>query len=70
MTMLVVDASVAFKWFVAETGSAEARALLGMGAPLEAPELLLAEVANAVWKMERRGCVMTRQATAILPALR
>ena len=52
---LVVDASVAAKWFVEETGSEAAVALLDLGPELLAPDLLLAEVANVAWKKLRRG---------------
>lgn len=52
---LVVDASVAVKWFFREPGHAKARALLDSGELLIAPSLLLIEVANAAWKRHRRG---------------
>jgi predicted nucleic acid-binding protein len=48
--MLVVDASVAVKWFLVEPGDREALALLDGDEPLIAPELVVAEVVNAVWK--------------------
>ena len=46
---LVIDASVALKWFVEEQGSDKARGLLSREERLIAPELLLAEVFNAAW---------------------
>jgi predicted nucleic acid-binding protein len=46
---LVVDASVAFKWFVPEVGSEKALALLELDTDLIAPELLCVEVVNAMW---------------------
>ena len=49
----VVDASVAIKWVVDEAGSEQA-ALLRQK-PLFAPDLLLAECANILWKKARRG---------------
>jgi predicted nucleic acid-binding protein len=52
---LVVDASVALKWFVGEDGSDLAVGLLHRDEPLIAPELVLAEVCNAAWKSLRRG---------------
>ena len=53
---LVIDASVAIKWFVEEPGSDVARRLLVAGPDhLEAPELLVAEVCNAAWKSQRLG---------------
>ena len=51
---LVVDASVAVKWVVQENGSARAvrlRAEFGF----VAPELMLAECANILWKKAQRG---------------
>jgi predicted nucleic acid-binding protein len=51
---VVVDASVALKWFVNEDGSDRAVSLLNSGAPMIAPDLVLAEVCNAAWKSLRR----------------
>lgn len=51
---LVVDASVAFKWFVRENGSDLTIDLLNSGVPMIAPDLVLAEVCNAAWKSLRR----------------
>lgn len=59
---LVVDASVAVKWFVEEIGSASARALLDRGIRLVAPELIVAEVGNALWKHGQAGRIPWRQA--------
>lgn len=53
MRRLVVDASVALKWLVAEGGS-DLAAALRPNSELIAPDLLLAEVANALWKKVRR----------------
>jgi predicted nucleic acid-binding protein len=49
---LVVDASVAIKWVVEEPGTAEALALRRHR--LYAPDLLVAECANILWKKVRR----------------
>ncbi|MBY0335998.1 MAG: type II toxin-antitoxin system VapC family toxin [Acetobacteraceae bacterium] len=54
----VIDASVAVKWFLNENGSAEAAALLERRSPLLAPELILAETANVLWKTKRRGALL------------
>ena len=51
---LTVDASVVIKWFVAESKSDEARLLLAERIHLHAPDLLLAEFANTIWKKVRR----------------
>jgi predicted nucleic acid-binding protein len=55
MSGYVVDASVAVKWLVAEVLSDEAARLLDEGAALVAPDLIFAEVVNALWAMRRRG---------------
>jgi len=59
---LVVDASVAAKWFLPEAGTPEAEAVLRHPAPLLAPELIVAEVASALWKAIRRGAARPAQA--------
>ena len=51
---LTVDASVVIKWFVKEQGSEEARGLLAHRIHLHAPDLLLAEFANTIWKKVHR----------------
>ena len=53
MTTWVVDASVAIKWVVDEPGTAQA--LLLRRHHLVAPDLLIAECANILWKKVRRG---------------
>ena len=52
---LTVDASVVIKWFVTEPLCEEARQLLGDRLDLHAPDILLAEFANIIWKKARRG---------------
>ena len=52
---VVVDASVVIKWFVPEAGSDAASRLLASEDRLEAPDLLFAEIANAIWKKVQRG---------------
>ena len=52
MTNLVIDASVAIKWVVGEPGTDEALALRRHN--LYAPDLLVAECANVLWKKVRR----------------
>ena len=51
---LVIDASVALKWFVAEEGTDAAEAVAARH-ELTAPELVVAEVCNGLWKIERLG---------------
>jgi len=61
-----VDASVALKWFLPEVRSAAARALLDREDDLFAPDWLLIEVANCLWKQGRRGLVDPPQSRKIL----
>lgn len=51
---VVVDASVVIKWVVQEAGSRDALGLLD-GPVLAAPDLLVSEYANILWKKARRG---------------
>jgi predicted nucleic acid-binding protein len=55
----VVDASVAAKWYFAEVGHASADRVLAERMrgerELFAPDLLVAEFANVLWKRVRRG---------------
>lgn len=53
--MLVVDASVAAKWFVVEELHQEAKGLLGMHVPLLAPRIIELEVTSAILVRARRG---------------
>ena len=67
---LVIDASVAIKWFVTEILHVEARRLLDGDNRLHAPDILIAELANAAWKKARRKEIDTRQARGIALAHR
>jgi predicted nucleic acid-binding protein len=67
---VVVDASVAIKWFVPEPLSNEAERLLGGGDALFAPDLLLIEFGNVVWKKVRLGELARGDGNAALTALR
>lgn len=49
----MVDASVAIKWYLPESGSNRAASLLRAGERLVAPDLLIAEVGNVLWKRRR-----------------
>jgi predicted nucleic acid-binding protein len=55
VTRVVVDASVAVKWFLPEEFSMTARMLLAADYQLLAPDLLWAELGNVLWKRQRRG---------------
>jgi len=58
---LVIDASVAVKWVVEEDGTPEALALR-QKAKLIAPDLLIAECANVLWKKVHRGELLKEEA--------
>ena len=64
--MLVIDASVAVKWFVEQDASPEARALGGPSAVSIAPDLVLAEIASALWKYVRAAILTEDTAKAML----
>ena len=61
MSRIVIDASVAVKWVVEEDGTPEALALLD-GGSLSAPDLLIPECANILWKKVRRSELQTDEA--------
>jgi predicted nucleic acid-binding protein len=63
--MLIVDASVAIKWMLDEPGDQEARAVVETGEALTAPELVIAEVANAAWRRFTSGQIPMAQAMLI-----
>lgn len=67
---LVVDASVAIKWFAPESLSQEAERLLDGGDALFAPDLLLLECGNIIWKKVRLGELARLDGDAALAALR
>ncbi|MDX1484877.1 MAG: type II toxin-antitoxin system VapC family toxin [Alphaproteobacteria bacterium] len=66
---LVVDAAVAVKWFVREAGHDAAFALLDGTEALHAPDLILAEAAEAVRRKRRRGEITVDQVDAVAIAL-
>jgi predicted nucleic acid-binding protein len=55
--MLILDASVAAKLFIAEVDSDQAEQVVAAGQPLIAPDLVLVEVANALHKAWRREVI-------------
>lgn len=59
--MIVVDASVAVKWFLSETNSRDAVALLSMDEKLVGPTLARFEVAGALVRSQRRGDIDGKQ---------
>jgi predicted nucleic acid-binding protein len=65
---LVIDASIAAKWFVEEPGRAQALEVLDE-TDRQAPDLVVAEVANVIWKKVLRGQVGEAQARFSCAAL-
>jgi predicted nucleic acid-binding protein len=67
--MLVVDCSVAVKWFLEEPGDREALALLRSGEQLVAPELIVAEIVNVLWRRVTTGAIEPSQAADVPQAI-
>jgi len=70
MRICVIDASVAFKWLAKEEFSTQALQLLYGEVRLIAPDLIFAEVANALWKMQRRRELKFEQMKKAIDTLR
>jgi predicted nucleic acid-binding protein len=66
---VVVDASVAVKWFVKEAARERALEILDES-ERHAPDLIIAEVGNVAWKKAIRGEVTSEQARFICTSLR
>jgi len=60
----VVDASVAVKWYLPETGSSEAGSLLSSSEPLFAPLLIKIEVTAAILRKYRNDEITEKRAVA------
>lgn len=61
MSCFIIDASVAVKWVIDEDGTPAALALRRHS--LAAPDLLVAECANILWKKVRRNELADEEAT-------
>ena len=66
---IVVDASVAVKWVIPEALSDQAESLRGRADHLLAPDLLLPEAANALWKKLTRREITAGEAAQALQLL-
>ena len=66
---LVVDASVAVKWLVAEDGSGAAHRLAAGDDDLHAPRLMASESANALWRKARLGEIERDRVGALMAAV-
>lgn len=65
MTPVVVDASVAVKWYLDEPYAAQAQRVLDSDAPLHAPDLVHLEVDSVLCKRVRRGEITSERADAV-----
>ncbi len=63
MKPLVVDASVAAKWFLPEPDAAAALRLLSGRRRLAAPDLIRSEIGNLAWKLHTRGTLDANEAS-------
>jgi len=66
---LVVDAGVAMKWFVTQLDSAQAKAIAESDDVLLAPDFIIAEVGNALWRHVRVKEISLDQAIEALADL-
>jgi predicted nucleic acid-binding protein len=66
MSGVVMDASVLIKLYIRELGSADAEQAVKAADLILAPDLLLPETANVIWKYVRRGELAPVDANAIL----
>ena len=69
MSVLVVDASVAAKWYLHEPDTEHARRVLASGSDLHAPDFFLLEVDNILCKNIRRGNLTVQNGDDIRRAL-
>ena len=64
--MIVVDASVAVRWYAEDAWTDLANGLLTPEKPLSAPDLIVPELSNALWKLARAGIIADGQAADAL----
>lgn len=69
MSDLIVDASVAVKWFALEIDKDRAKAILQSDRTLLAPRLILGEVASALARKVAQGLVSKSDATEYLSSV-
>ena len=73
MSDMVVDSSVAAKWILPESDSAQADRLIAeillKGERLIVLDLAFAEIANAIWELHRRGLATLDEALQFLDKL-
>jgi len=66
LSTFVVDASVAIKWFLPEIHSEAAGRILKSKHKLLAPDLIMAEVGNTLWKKNIRNEISLEESRSIL----
>ena len=69
MSVLVVDVSVAAKWFLEENLSADARRVTSEGNVLHVPDFFFLEMDNILCKWVRRGVIDTSEAGVVRSTL-
>lgn len=67
--LVVVDASVAAKWLIAEPDSEIAAMLLDGSFDLQAPRLLASEIGNMLWRKAVNGSIDDHEAARLAAAL-
>ena len=70
MKVCVIDASVIAAAFFQEQFAQAAAALLASDRPLQAPDLVISEVANVIWKRHRRNEIDNTEAAELLADFR
>lgn len=66
---VVVDASVAVRWHFDLPNTIEWRSIISPGEALIAPDLVISESVNAIWRLARAGQIDETLATAIVASL-
>jgi predicted nucleic acid-binding protein len=67
--LVVVDASIAAKWLIAEPDSEIAAMLLDGSFDLQAPRLLASEIGNLLWRKAVNGSIDDHEAARLAAAL-
>ena len=70
MSLFIVDASVAVKWFIEEEYSDSALSVLNESNQLHAPDFLLLEIDSVIMKWIRRNVISQMEGSGIREALR
>jgi hypothetical protein len=68
VSLFVVDASVAIKWFLPEIHSDAALRLLAGEHTLHAPDLIFSEFGNVLWKRFRKREISRAEVSATIEA--